>query len=661
MARDVLGPNADVFGASASAVNALDQGVTGNNVTVDLPKLQAIFDQVNPANGGDGKLDLLMPEGTYFLGATGALSLPPGLTRVRIRGAGVGATAIRGLRGFDLTRVADHDVFQYIEISDLTFDRGGLTSGSNTHILFGNLNGNWGQRINASNIAIRRCRTINVPTSTSVAYQNVSIGSRHLTSGEGTTDTLKDITLEDCDFQGGSYGVAVMGDCASVTPGSGAEVFYDRITLRNVKHDAVTVPSAFGGSANFQIGGYAYGDRVSVEGCYGANSSDVGIEIDGAANAYVDARTEIVDAWNGGVFFRNFRKPGTETNASVKQRNVTDATVRNVNVDPTTTGSNVHHLQIGGDNTTAGYVFGTAVLRGKSSIETALAVPSTTGLAVNARDVKIRHLILDVDVDCPALAANTATSPTVNFVDIRSLQSGHRVTGQVRFNLAGSRAGAGVVTWKMVRIGGTDGVIDVDVTADPAGLTGLSASDTFYWIVFADFSSSTVRPTINGPAFITAPSGGVHHAIFLASTTPYTIPTGAKMLVDQLSTSKLAGLSGFDVNVDTTQIGKVLVKSVADTSTRAGGVITARTAVTSGFTSGDLTSTSPVVIRNTDVIPLDFFVKGGTVSAVEQSDDNSTYDQVTAATNAKVANVQPGQYVKVTYSVAPTVFKRPVV
>lgn len=65
---------------------------------------------------------------------------------------------------------------------------------------------------------------------------------------------------------------------------------------------------------------------------------------------------------------------------------------------------------------------------------------------------------------------------------------------------------------------------------------------------------------------------------------------------------------------------------------------------------------SPFVYQNKDLRLETVAVNGGTVSLIEISIDNVNFAQVAGATNAAVT-LKPGQYVRVTYSVAPTMGK----
>jgi len=65
---------------------------------------------------------------------------------------------------------------------------------------------------------------------------------------------------------------------------------------------------------------------------------------------------------------------------------------------------------------------------------------------------------------------------------------------------------------------------------------------------------------------------------------------------------------------------------------------------------------SPFIYQNTDPTAQNVTVVGGTVSQIAVSRDGATYDNINMSTGVQV-HLAKGDYVKVTYSVAPTMFK----
>lgn len=315
-------------------------------------KTDAINAAVAAAQALAGTLELRQNR-VYSLD-NGTLSVAPG-SLLRIKGNKATLQANWGKpRCVDFTRTADYQTFQF-EAEDLTFDANNLTAGANQSVV-GNLIDGGGvnaQRINATYVRIRRCQWINVPTGTSsgVAYACFNLMSRHLAAGETQTN-LTDIRLEDCKMRGGNIGAAVFGQSGGTT----CEVYHDKIYL-DVDHDTGVVPSSSVATtswANAQIGGVGWGDNCEVH-VKGANSGDVGVEIDGMQNS--DVYGQVTDARNAAFFFRNFHAP-PRPNAQVAKCNGCYHRVVNLNPDNT---YNAAGFQLS-HTITPNPVFGTLIL-----------------------------------------------------------------------------------------------------------------------------------------------------------------------------------------------------------------------------------------------------------------------------------------------------------
>lgn len=239
---------------------------------------------------------------------TAALQLQPA-TPISIEGNGATFRSNWGKpRCIDFVRTADYQIFHDIEIRDLIFDANHYTSPT-AESAVGNVVGGGGRtlsrRINATRITLRRCQWINVPYGTTVSYSCFALQSLHPAAGEQQTQ-LTDIRLEQCRMHGGNRGAVVIGGRQG---GDGpVEVYHDRIYL-DIDHDTGVVPASrgpTGGNCNAQIGSLGFGNYCEVH-LIGANSADVGVEIDGMQNAVVYGR--VTDARNAAFYVRNFHAP----------------------------------------------------------------------------------------------------------------------------------------------------------------------------------------------------------------------------------------------------------------------------------------------------------------------------------------------------------------
>jgi hypothetical protein len=537
--------------------------------------------------------------------------------KIHTRGFGARVTlSSSGSRFADFTRIADGDNFRNYELTDLIVDGNNVASLTTKHVLLGNLGtGAWTSRVNFSNITGRRITVLNVPTGTSVNYQVVSFGSAHLASGESQTEITR-ILFEDCDFQGGNVGVAMLGT-GIYTAGLGVNVWHDDITLTRVKHDTLLTPTVGRPDANFQIGGVGYGGTVRMTECSGSNSGDVTYEID-AIQDFLGVGCKGTDGWNAKFFNRNFRAPV----AVASQKNTwRDCVGENVNIDRAN--RDCSDFEIGGDAATAGYIFGEMAILDCQTSDGVTTIPAVGGANISAQTVQFRKLtVRNLGITYSNLnVTGGGNSPVL--IDIRSMLNGavYDIDG-VDWKLGGVRTGAGNNQWKMMRICGPDAVLNLrNVTVDAEDLTGMSsATDTFYWVGMAIDFASTVKARVDGFSFLT-PAVGAHNVVAMAAG--YTVG-GNAFVIERLDTVKAPGGAGFDVQFNTaaqktkTQIRRILTQRTAGSTS---GPITDPVALTlvSGtpVALGSVTAGVSVIVQflqgsGNGITSLDFSTNGGT-------------------------------------------------
>lgn len=393
-------------------------------------------------------------QGRVYTLTTRPVRLAPALIGLELRfnGATVKSSAAAKGRAFDLWRAADYDAFQNITLSGPgTVDGASVAQAPNQHLLLGNLiDGAWSQRINAQNITVRQIKVINAATNLTAfsagSRHIISIGSNQLGASEPLT-TLRDILVEDCDFQGGNSGVVVMG-----TGSSAATVLYDNIVIRNVKHDTLITPASFHGDSNFQVGGYAHGGGVTITDCEGTGSQDVGIEIDGAQHAHVE-NTIITDSWNAEFFATSFNAPADINGQTVCWKDC-QAIVKNIN--PTNGAGPAYGWQLP-HNASPG--FGTYILEGCSYTNTNTNF-DVAGHALFSSNHRCQNLVIrDFTVSMPNVNYTPGSAKSPSLLALRSIDPMHvqidglylRVAGTINANVAPqwitySGGGAGIFT-----------------------------------------------------------------------------------------------------------------------------------------------------------------------------------------------------------------------
>jgi hypothetical protein len=591
-------PLKDYIDAGDGLVSVGPSSTPGANLTAAIAALGAA--------GGTA----IIPPGTWVWESVPAL--PKNITgQLRIIGAPGARIQLTTAapRFLDFNRTADYDTFQNIEISDLLIDCNNILSTSHNHVLIGTeALGGILRRVNLDRITVRRCRTINVPLSDTQVRSSVFLCSGHLASGE-TQTTITNITVQDCDFQGGHVGVAVMGSLSpggSVTAGQGVNVYIDNVLVENVRHDSGVVPTGSNTiGANFQIGGVGHCGTVRLNNCHGYNSSDVNLEVD-AAQDFVAHECEFVDGWNVKALVRNFRPP-VSVNA---QKNTLDSCYfRNLNLDRASKAS--PDFYINGD-ATAGYEFGELAAINCHNSDEKTTAPSTT-LANNigtggSTPAKFRKLtIRGYDITYTALAVASGGN-TFLLCDVRSGRGDavYDIQG-LSFYLSGARSGGGAInTWKLTQFGGTTPHLFVrDLSVDGPGLSGTSTTlDQFHWVGLAQNAASTMTVSIDGVHAL-SDHPGKNYPVWLDAN--LTIAGSAnhrsRGVITRLNTTKLSEAAGLDVNFGASaQKDKTVVDNTLNQRSPASGLITVPTAIPSLTTNTAITLGATVPGRRCVVV-----------------------------------------------------------
>jgi hypothetical protein len=216
---------------------------------------------------------IFMQPGTYIWSTVPAL--PPSLPSW-LRIVGDSQTVIRltnqAPRAFDLNAKADNQTFQYIGLEGFTVDCN--NTGGIQHVVIGSMKngGGWTRPVNIQDIIVANVKTINVPSDPSGATTRGSIYFSIYNAG--TQNSFLRIYVEDCDFNGGNYGVIIDTNKNSNT-------YMDEIHFLRCKHDTGLVPTDGWplGAANFYIGPGGWGHYAHFQDCKGLGSGDVGFEV----------------------------------------------------------------------------------------------------------------------------------------------------------------------------------------------------------------------------------------------------------------------------------------------------------------------------------------------------------------------------------------------
>jgi hypothetical protein len=260
----------------------------------------AVLTACLPAASAVGALIEFRNDGNVFPWST-VPALPKSITnRLLLRGNGATVQLSASAPRFvDYNRTADYDTFQNIEFDGFVIDANSI--GGQHHVFGCYVAGNNASRINFQSIKHRNIRIINLLNDSNTGT-NHRRGFCYVTTdaGGGSAQTIKDISFEGCRVEGGNTGfeVATAGSTSTNTT-------IDRVTVRDCWHDTGTTATTFYGSANIQVGGYGPVGKVFIENFYGANSGDVGIEIDNAEDATMIG-VQLLDSFTCCFYATNF-------------------------------------------------------------------------------------------------------------------------------------------------------------------------------------------------------------------------------------------------------------------------------------------------------------------------------------------------------------------
>ena len=634
-------------------MNVRDFGAVADGVTDDSPAFQAAHDAVQPTGG-----TILVPRGVYGFGTPLRLA-PDNPGWVRLVGEGVGATVIRGVGGngqlTQFGKLADWDTFRNIEIADLTFDGDNQVVGRG-HVLMGVWP--WHKdaeearpvpRMNIDEIAIRRVRVINVPAPVDKFHTLFAVHlSGYVFSLKDTRPlTITNVRIEDVRVDGCSCGFIFIGSGRhGPIRGGSCQVFFDDISLVRCRHDTLLPPTP-GWHANYQLGGVGYGGSVRVRDCYGANSGDVGLEVEGFTEALVEGCT-MVDSWKNNFLIANFRRPES---LDAQRYALIGCTAISRRLDPDIA-VGPHHYGLQGNADTPHFEFGHLLMIGcKSRFDTPLKNFSVRGGALYAASGRFRQLtVRDFDVGIQSLATENAAAEAPSLIDIAPVAETSASLDGVRFRLTGTRSGTGKLSLRFIRLAGQLRASVDRVTVDVA-VTGMTPQLDCHRIVdIGDLPGSRVRASLRSIRIVGYASEAEVLGIFVNGTATLTIPRDSRIVAAACDFSAAPAGRGADYYVHPTQRGRFVAREIAGQRTSGG----------SGPPTGPVElvpSQSPFVYVNGDNIEERLLVSGGIVGTIEYSDDNSKF--FPTGLSAGVFDVGPGQALRVPYTAVPTIVKMP--
>lgn len=357
-------------------------------------------------------------------------------------------------RAFDFHAIAPGDLFTDIVIHNGTVDADSV--GGKHHVIIGTyINGSNQTYINLKHIYVRRVNTVNVTSAPldgdyAIATNhrlNVHFAPRQNNiNGSQAMMEIEDVWIEDCRFEGGNEG-AFIGMHGS--PGY-SDCIGDQYGIRRCWHDTGAVPTQYFPSANFQLGSYCKSRRFSIEDCWGFNSGDVGIEVDGADHGIIND-CHMQDGFNANYYLRGFAPTFSGLGATYDYN-----------------GCISEHISLSSDGwlvagIAGGATFDSITLRGcrerNDCGETIVPV-------VRVPSIAVKRLLLDdfrtVQTNADISSVSASTPITVSFTSDGTATECHLIIRNSEIKVQGERTGAGACTYSSVQLYNGTFVLDID-------------------------------------------------------------------------------------------------------------------------------------------------------------------------------------------------------
>lgn len=398
----------------------------------------AVLTAILPAAGSAGATIDFRNDGNVFPWGS-VPALPKGITnKLLIRGNGSRVQlSAGGPRFLDLAKVADHDTFQNIEVTDFVVDANNIDG--NTHTVIGSKVSGTPTRINFSNIAVRRIRAFNIPA-TATGRSGVNFTVTQPAGGEGTQNYIKDILLEDVWIDGAVTGFGFGGGTTSVT---NYNMLYDNIRVIRCKHTQSSGVAPAINGANIQVGQNVPGNYVLVRDFYGEYSRDIGIEIDNATTADIE---DVVIANAKHAFYAvNFCAPAYASAQTINYRRCT-ALITDAAVATSADGWRLDPLNA--------IAFGTLNLEGCKFFQNVNVLP-TTPFIIDTAVTVAKINFADFEVAVEGWSWNSGSNVNVNTILLKNVAGNPTVTiNDLKVFYRGTNISTGLINWSGVQVTG---------------------------------------------------------------------------------------------------------------------------------------------------------------------------------------------------------------
>lgn len=643
-------------GGSLTALGAFSvkdalYGAVGNGVADDSAAIQAAY-AAAVATGGV----VFFPPGSYKLNTT--VSVAPNLSkRVLFVGSGQDATTIvlgSTCKGFvSLTGAAAGDTYKNVTVQDLTVDASAITVNTQTGAgILGTLKNGVGSSdqldTNLADLVVRRCKGIGGPVNTDGTHQFWWVAVMTSVDTASTQRTVQRILVEDVDLSGGDSGIYVGAQRRNAAATDMANVLVDDVTIQRWKH-AVTVsaPTAFFTSNHVICPHRGRAKKVRVRDGYGYGCGDAGLEFDTCEDAIAE-RVTVEDAWNHNFFHVNYN---TLPIATFGQIRLFKCMAKRTGLTVTSGFGGSTGQGFGftlADNSNFGHPLPT-LMKDCAFVKTTadLAVQGEAIFTVAPQRLDIEDFLYD---SSSVNYSNVSETPIAIWFRPAAGNTGFLRVKRARFQVAGTKV-SGSTLWSAIKaFYGNVGVQLEDVVID-FNVSGVGATDCRALYLGDDTLATTLAATVRGCKFERSSDTSAWLVVVGPTGTTTLQP---RLLVDDCS---LRAISLVNASTETKTLvfyrnGGASQQNYANTFVRGSTPGSAKfPPATAAITPG----ASPYTYQNQDGYTQNVFVQGGTVSKIEWSQDNTVFVDTGVIAGRFV--LEGGEYLKVTYSVVPTMTK----
>jgi len=222
----------------------------------------------------------------------------------------------------EFAKTADYDVAQNVTVEGVgcRIDAGNIAGFGHTIIglcTYSAISLATLSRVGVKNITVSDIQVVNVAAASGGTDLRAGVYlMASLTGAAGETAvSVTGVRVRRVSSVGGRFGVAV--GARMTTSG---RVFVDDVLLDDCYHDTGATPTAYRADTNFFVGGRGYGGRATIRDCWGRNSGDDGVEVNGLEQVLVD-NCLIEEAASAAYYHVNYATPQQRSGQRITFRN----------------------------------------------------------------------------------------------------------------------------------------------------------------------------------------------------------------------------------------------------------------------------------------------------------------------------------------------------